>query len=400
MTNQDMTDACLRVITNRCRNLRKTIDKAKIWEQAMEKGAELNEEQLTSIQSVPRKEALCAELLEIHKKQKAVIDKYLSEQKNDSEYDQVNTNGEKLTIEKTPVNKSQFSSPSSTSPERHHGPDDANGEPSVSVSSKQDNYSSNSDTIFPVTQGELDDSNTTQGHNLPGQNDSMNPHMVHPSHSNVHINQISERSVVPEVSHNHVHHQTINPDTLPQDSCQVDRLATTLAQTLYTSNTSSIELNSTDSAHISKIIHDLEKKHSEHIEDMTKGAVRAILNLFHVSDYLKQRGSRETVMACSGSTGTLLFPGPLTDLDIDLLCYFHVMLTSPNGFVPHKEAVEVSTAHCLEFLKGSRSEAFKGTTYATLAEMVHAIASSPVMSERGKENNLASQYEDPLLSNM
>lgn len=64
MMKQEMADAVLRVVSNRCRNLRKALDLANQWQDAADKGVQLNDEQLAVVNSVPRKEAMLAELKE------------------------------------------------------------------------------------------------------------------------------------------------------------------------------------------------------------------------------------------------------------------------------------------------------------------------------------------------
>lgn len=128
---------------------------------------------------------------------------------------------------------------------------------------------------------------------------------------------------------------------------------------------------------------DLKLNHEHQLLHFRADAVRKTLNLFHVSEFLRQPGSREALLSYYSSPEVRHLPFVLTGLHLDIISYFYVMLTSPNGNVPHPEAVQVSTAHCLGYLQGSTAEAFKGTPYSMLVEIVNTIACCPILTERG-----------------
>ncbi|KAI0565704.1 hypothetical protein FGB62_16g136 [Gracilaria domingensis] len=301
MAEREVIDACLKVVSNRCRNLRKAIDRAKTWEQAAASGQELNPEQMESVKSCVKKEALLAELQEILKKQTTIVE--------------------------PPAHADQKQQTSKRSAKAAR----AKEKRAKAVQRQGENNTSSADGTQKDDDSDL--SISTQEKNRG------------------HTTTTDDSSEV----------------SPPSQSLMLD------FQALKSENESLRreldELNSVLNTENAKV---------------KKENVRKVLNLFHVVDFLRQSGSREALLSYS-QTQPDKATAYVTQLDMDLLCYFNVMLTSPNGNVPHDEAVDVSTSHCLEFLQNSKLDAFKDTSYASLNKIVDSIATSPILTERGRD---------------
>jgi hypothetical protein len=114
------------------------------------------------------------------------------------------------------------------------------------------------------------------------------------------------------------------------------------------------------------------------------GPISQILSLLHVVDFLKTPDAKSSVLGYFTSDHARASPGRIVSAyDLELVAYFTLMATSPNGDVPHALAVETSTAHCLSYLDNSDADAFTGTTYSTLVSIIDAIASCPLLANRG-----------------
>lgn len=299
MADREVIDACLKVVSNRCRNLRKAIDRAKTWEQAAAKGQDLNAEQLESVKSCVKKEALLAELTEILKKQTSIVQP--AEQPD-----------EKPKISKRAAKAAKAK-------ERRE----------KAVQSREETITSSID----ATQKD-DDSNEA--------------------------------------------HAASPPDTKSLDQLDAPSESANKAEHFKAEN----RRLETENQALRRELEDQKKAATTEYSGVRKESVRKVLNLFHIVDFLRQQGSREALHGYAAShpekTGSFV-----TELDMDLLCYFNVMLTSPNGNVPHNEAVDVSTFHCIEFLQNSKLDAFKDTSYAALTRIVDIISSCPILTERG-----------------
>lgn len=105
-------------------------------------------------------------------------------------------------------------------------------------------------------------------------------------------------------------------------------------------------------------------------------AIRKILDYLHVVEELKD-GARKASLLNSFAHNV---PAPVTAVDVDIVDYFSLMLTSPDGEVPHKAAVATSVAHAMSYLSDPEKEAFEGTTYARLAKIAATIAASPLLA--------------------
>lgn len=393
MSCSEAIDACLRVVSNRCRNLRKTIEKAKTWQEAAENGVDLNDEQLESVRSVPRKQAVLSELQEILKKQTAVIQssnsvnsnvttgsktkdtKSSQSVKEGSDSGTVETASNKTSPKSSTIDDTQCARQTACT-DRHEFVNGEQTSPSLQLHEESPNSKINVQQVYP----ELND-----------QTRAGNPNFLSGMESAV------EKLKSPQfVLSNHLEHpdqlsSTLNTSEASLRNSHTADLPTSSGQESYINNPTSEAHVPYSSSVATAVLQQLEKKHIQEIQRIKTGCIRAVLNLFHVTDFLKQPGSREALLVYFGTAATAKRMRPLTSLDIDLVCYFNVMLTTPNGNVAHDEAVDVSTEHCLEYLKGSRSEAFKGTTYATLSQIVDCIARCPIMTDRGDDVNIASQ---------
>lgn len=301
MAEKETIEAGLKVVSNRCRNLRKAVDRAKTWQQAAENGQQLNPEQLESVKSLAKKELLLAEVQEIFKKQTTIFET----QEPVEHKPQVSKRAAKAAKAKERRGKSTSASENSGA--------------SPSSSAQREDGSD----IIP---------------------DKL------------------KQSSNDETLHDH-----------PPESASTSELLLTDLKRLTNEN----EVLRRDTADI---------KNSTAAENVRikRESVRKVLNLFHVVDFLRQQGSREALLTCSTNVvGKQSFLA--SEMDMDLLCYFNVMLTTPNGNVPHDEAVDVSTLHCLEFLQKSNLDAFKDTSYSTLNQIVDSISSCPILTERGMD---------------
>lgn len=379
MNNSEQLEAILRVVSNRCRNLRKTIDRAKTWEQAADNGLVLNDEQSESIRGLPRKEALLVELQELLKKQTVIAES--QPQSSSAPGDQITSktparqpkssdSSKALTRSKIKVSKTSADTDSPQDPSKKA----PNGQPGNSPTANDVSSSIESDL-------QTTDASSTaiaaQSHIARVATDE-NTAAVEPMHGNV-----TSPSSMDTSSTNATPTSLLNSSSPTNDPAIIPHSSDPINQSAH-----ALPINSpnavNDSFKYTKIIQNLEARQLHQLERTKYDSMRHVLNLFHVVDFLRQPGSRETLLAyCSTANPRHEFRS-LTSLDMDLLCYFNVMLTSPNGNVPHGDAVDVSTAHCLEFLKSSTSEAFKGTSYATLSEIVRSIASCPILTDRGR----------------
>lgn len=112
-------------------------------------------------------------------------------------------------------------------------------------------------------------------------------------------------------------------------------------------------------------------------------AVSKVLDLLHVTDFLQTQDGKGSLLDYFDRSSGSGEPS-LAALDMDILLYFATMLTTPNGNVAHPLAVDTSAAHCVAYLRKVDAEAFQGTTYRRLSEIVHAIGSCPLLARRGE----------------
>ncbi|PXF46818.1 hypothetical protein BWQ96_03347 [Gracilariopsis chorda] len=299
MADREVIDACLKVVSNRCRNLRKAIDRAKTWEQAAAKGQDLNAEQLESVKSCVKKEALLAELQEILKKQTSIVER----PEQQEEKPKISKRAAKAAKAKERRAKSVRSQEESTASSMDGTQKDDDSDKALTTSprdAKSPDYSKESSAVAAPSEHL-----TADNRRLEAENQALR-----------------------------------------------------------------------------RELEDLKESKATEQNGMKKENVRKVLNLFHIVDFLRQQGSREALHGYAASHPETI-GNFVTELDMDLLCYFNVMLTSPNGNVPHNEAVDVSTLHCLEFLQNSQLDAFKDTSYEALTRIVDKISSCPILTERG-----------------
>lgn len=317
MSNKEQMDSVLRVVSNRCRNLRKVIDRARALETAEKQGQTLNDEQRESVRGLARKEALLAELQEILKKQTAVVEPPQPEPK-------LSRRAQKAAKAKAREGK--------------------DGAKSVSEkSSEEGDRAEKGSDGDPVTNQEVHEPGHPTG----------NGRAAEPDIAQREVGQESQREAELEAN-------------LEASRKEVEKLT--------------VERDA-----LLKEMADFKLSHEHQLVQDKKEAITQTLNLFHVADFLRQPGSREALLSYYETPEGKMAPLVLNGLHLDLVCYFNVMLTSPNGNVPHPEAVDVSTAHCVEYLKGATTDAFRGTSYAALVEIVDAIASCPILTDRGVE---------------
>lgn len=402
MTNREQIDACLRVVSNRCRNLRKTIDRAKAWQTAADNGQPLNEEQIESIRSVPRKEALLVELSEILKKQSLIFQSDLNHstppdpepprskravvksakvaalltKSNDSDAKSADVSA----LDNT-ANSHDSSSDPASSPVDPTAPS-----PSAPLTSSNPSDLIASDPAAPTVSSET--SNPSDPIVPSNPTDLANP-------SNPSIPSAVLPRPVPAISSTPIPSapSAAISDREPNSAC----ITPVDDNSVSPPRTNGNAVTEPERERIDEIIAALELKHSDKLKQTKTDGVRATLNFFHVVDFVRQPGSREALLSYFKTTEARNLPRRLSNLDIDLLIYFNVMLTSPNGSVPHSQAVEVSTVHCLEFINKSSAEAFKDTSYATLVDIVDAIASCPILTDRSPPVDSA---KDPPFANV
>lgn len=395
MSEKHLVDACLRVVSNRCRNLRKTIDRAKSLQQVAENGTELNEEQQESIRSVPRKEALLAELQEILRKQTIVVTSSSPagtgidpETKPTPDLPRSKDPGDASKAICTEVNddegltqttQSEDDIPSSSADmqvkpainSEEANVDDLNDSVAVpcNESVKSESPPSDSKDVLSSGPGNIGAVDMTRG--TEAQQPGVAPTQL-PLASLTEIAQNTASDEVGGISKGYVPsvlHQPIQP---------------------YLSSSVQNALSDPCSEKVALLVQEIESRHAIQLRDAKDECARQILNFFHVADFLHQSGSREALLCYFDTAEGKNKPRRVSGLDMDLIVYFNVMLTTPNGSVPHGDAVDVSTAHCLEFLKRSTSEAFKGTSYATLVDIVNAISTCPILTDRGKSQRTTS----------
>lgn len=312
-------DSMLRVVSNRCRNLRKVIDRARALETAEKQGQQLNEEQRESVRGLARKEALLAELQEILKKQTAVVDPAESEAQT-----KLSRRAQKAAKAKARGAKEGTTSVSEKSSEEGERTEKVpDGDPGANQDGQEAGYfAGNGNGILP--------SNAQRDIERDAQREA-------------------EHAAELEASRKEVEKLSLERDGLLKEMAE------------------------------------LKLGHEHQLVQDKKESITQALNLFHVADFLRQPGSREALLSYYETPEGNMSPLVLNGLHLDLVCYFNVMLSSPNGNVPHPEAVDVSTAHCVEYLKGATTDAFRGTSYAALVEIVNAIASCPILTDRGVE---------------
>lgn len=396
MSETHIVDACLRVVSNRCRNLRKTIDRAKSLQQVAENGTELNEEQLESIRSVPRKEALLAELQEILRKQTLVA---TSSSPPDTSAD---LGSKSASVPSQSQDASDVSKVMETSmndddgltqtmqPEDNMASESANTQLKPIFTNEASNVEDLNDTVHSA-QDELVKS-------APVPTDSKGfSFSIHDSKNNGAINaaqQTEPRSSATPAQTSQTTPAMLELNTGTDTTGIVTKgnfsSAPSPPNQPYLSTSLQNALSDPCSEKVALLVQEIESRYAIQLQDAKDYCARGILNFFHVADFLNQSGSREALLCYFDTAEGQQKPRRVSGLDMDLIVYFNVMLTTPNGSVPHNDAVDVSTAHCLEFLKRSTSEAFKGTSYATLVDIVNAISTCPILTERGKSQAITS----------
>lgn len=401
MSEVHIVDACLRVVSNRCRNLRKTIDRAKSLQQVAENGTELNEEQLESIRSVPRKEALLAELQEILRKQTLIVNSSSPPEtsadlgsKSASVPSQSQDASDISKVMETTINDDD-GLPQTMHPEGNTNSESADTQPKPMITNEASNVEDLNGTVHSA-QNELIKSahmsTDSKGFSLSNHdsknNGAINTAQQTEPRSSAIPTQTSQTT--PTVLGLNTETDTTGIGTTGSFSS-----APRPPNQPYLSTSLQNALSDPCSEKVALLVQEIESRYAIQLQDAKDCCARGILNFFHVADFLNQSGSREALLCYFDTAEGQQKPRRVSGLDMDLIVYFNVMLTTPNGSVPHDDAVDVSTAHCLEFLKRSTSEAFKGTSYATLVDIVNAISTCPILTERGKSQAISGSKLTP-----
>lgn len=296
-------EAMLKVVSNRCRNLKKAIEKASALELAVQRGESLKAEQMESIKAKPGKQALLRELEEILRKQTALLP-------------QASKAGEPAKLSRRAAKRlqreKQMAGANETSQATTESP----------TNEKNEDVSKSGD----LSTGELKEDEPQS---------SKDPKQTEEKSLGESNNSVGAEEPRPPIEEGKPKESPVLPEQAVSGS-----------------------------------------------EQISPAVVGAILEILHVIDYVKHQGGRESVLRYATSSPVIQNARRVSGLDIELLLYFCKMLTSPNGSVPHKKAVETSTEHCIKYLEGSESDAFVGTTYKTLADIVQAIATSPLLAQR------------------
>lgn len=296
MTSKEQIDAILRVVSNRCRNLRKAVDRARALETSEAEGQVLNEEQRESVSGIARKEALLTELQVVLKKQTAIAD--------------------------PPPTQS----------------------PKISRRAAKAAKAKAKDKDSAKSISEKGSEESEQVEKVPEMEARKDPATAAPVSNGI-------------------------PTVTKKEHDQVCRQAEQVTK---------------ERDALVKQVAEMKQSHENNLDEDKKAVLRTVLNLFHIVDFLSLAESREALLGYYQSP-TSKNSSQLTAFHLDMLNYFHVMLTSPNGDVPHHDAVEVSTLHCVAYLQNASDLAFEGTTYSSLLETANVIASCPILTERGDE---------------
>lgn len=355
MNIEESFTTCLKVISNRCRNVKKAIERGKTWEKAAKEGHVLNEGQLESINSLWKKEAILAELEEILKKQTSIAKEAINANKKSSGG---NHNNKDLHISSADNTTEKSESNSNLESETPSNP---------TVESVENQ-------IEPINENELLNHENVSEDNSTDKIIDNHLDMVT---DNIHMesNQTSDSQVTDMAKLNGIMEQTATSDK--GESSLTPSLDTDKIIQEKEDMQKKVEI-------IEKKMIENEIKHNQQLTSEKMKLTRSILNIFHIGEFCRQEGSREALLAYYQSESGRKSGRTLTNLDVDLFCYFHTMLTTPNGVVPHNEAVGVSTTHCLNLINQEPLEAFKGTTYSKLVSVIDTISTCPILTERGK----------------
>lgn len=305
----DQIDGLLRIVSNRCRNLRKAIERANAHEKSKEGGKEINSEQEQSIEMKAVRIAQLHELEEILKKQEALV---------------------------TPPKLSKRAAKRLQKEKMNHG----------------SAVGSVSDAGSDAFKGGVVRVNGTDG------TDSL-PEKLSDAHTSTDGDTI-DRSL---------------GDGAPTGVSAVSGAGGNTAEAAGERERERAQL----AAALSQL-ESTSRSHALALRQASTAAAQAVLEIAHVVTFLSQPGGRDCVRGqlAAGYAGGR----PVSDMDVEILLYFYRMLTSPNGSVPHAQAVATSAVHCEAYLECSDSEPFAGTTYRTLRDIVAAIAGSPALARR------------------
>jgi hypothetical protein len=329
---QEVTQALLKIVQNKIRNLRKAVDKASAIEKAAENGDKLQADQLESVAAKPGKLLLLDELEELLKKQTTVVASHLPARKSRKR------------------GGSQIVQKPGTEPIADHTPDVSSSRAAVDAGSV-----------------------------------SAEPEAGQVHYGSGEVASLDGSSDVSACDHF-------------QERCAVIAVSESSSEYLASERPEIVTNGAAKRA--ADFGTDLTEKpsslHGSRID--VEVAISKVLSLLHVVDFINAPESKQCVVDFFASDQGRTVSRIVSAYDLELISYFVVMLTSPNGDVPHEAAVETSTAHCLAYVEGCDGEAFTGTTYSTLSEIVQAVEQSPPLATRGRPLQPSSSVEHTRIS--
>lgn len=303
------TQAMLKVVQNKIRNLRKAVDRASQLESAESRGEVLQADQIESLRSKPIKVALLSEFEEVLKKQLAAVADHSEEC----------------------------------------------GSKNLSKDSKRESKRREKDLSEskPATTLSADDAGRSQG-TLP-QNGGDEVDIA-----------VSDNSSKPALESTH---EGETPQSKSENA--------SLEKERENDGASSAVEKADEGAQV------IARENPQDPAVELSLAVSKVLSLLHIVDYIRADDAKASVLAYFESQRGKCSGRHVGAYELDVLSYFTVMLSSPNGDIAHPVAIETSAAHCLAYLQESDAEAFTGTTYKSLAELVGTIATCPLLACRG-----------------
>ncbi len=313
----DPMEGVLRIVSNRCRNLKKAIERATALEKAVEGGKTVNAEQLESIKVKPVRISMLHELEEILRKQTAIVTPPKLSKRA----------AKRLQKEK---NIASSNNGSDLPPEQEKKNDTVNGQDPVEDNISNANLSTDRDTISSSNTEPV--SGRAESQSEKEQSDKEQSEKEHSE---------KEQSVT--------------------EQPVADTKKTELAIAAQCAR---------------------EAEHTRQLKFATQATMDSVLEIAHVVTFINQPGGRECINRFFEAGHRGLNGRKVNYMDMEVLLYFYRMLTSPNGNIPHEQALQTSVAHCSAYLEFSTNEAFPGTTYKTLREIVRSIATCPLLANR------------------
>jgi hypothetical protein len=319
----EMTQALVKIIQNKIRNLRKAIDKASAIEKAGEKGEKLQADQLESVAAKPGKVLVLDELEEILKKQNAVIATYQPSAKSRKRGGRRNFQGASTELASNSTDVTSVSNAS----EGLLGALPDNG-------------------VSPCLVAK------NEGASQAGSSDVSSVENTREKVSDVSGGELAKEYADHDVENSAESLASVASKSEPRSAVDfVDSFQKSMANRVPAAD-----------LHV---------------------AISKVLSLLHVVDFIRAPESKQSVLTFFTCDRGRSVDRVVSAYDLELISYFVVMLTSPNGDVAHTAAVDTSAAHCLSYVESSPAEAFTGTTYSTLCDIVRAVEVSHPLACRG-----------------